>query len=89
MEILNKEQTNKTTVLEVRQREKKMVDYRYRNRVQSIVSADAYHKSLDSWAKRGFHNNGLKSKEDQDLAISLERGVNSVKEWHVYKSATR
>ena len=89
MEILNKEKLNKDTVLEVRQREKKMVDYRYRNRVQSIVSADAYHKSLDSWAKKGFHHSSL-TKDDQELANSLDRGAASVKEWHkFYNSQVR
>ena len=58
-----------------------MVDYRYRNRVQSIVSADAYHKSLDSWAKKGFHNSGL-TKEDHELATSLDRNSANVREWH-------
>lgn len=56
---------------EVRKREQKMADYRYRNRVNSIFSAREYNKSLDNWAKKGFTNNSL-SKDDIELAQHLD-----------------
>ena len=59
MEILSKEQQDKLLVQEVRKREQKMVDFRYRNRISSLMDERDYHKSLDSWAKKGFANSGL------------------------------
>lgn len=56
-----------------------MVDYRYRNRVQSIVSADAYHRSLESWAKKGFTNHSL-GKDDLELSVQLEKRNGDVRD---------
>lgn len=72
MEILSKEQKDKLLVQEVRKREQKMVDFRYRNRISSLMDERDYHKSLDCWAKKGFTNSGL-PKDDIDLQASIDK----------------
>ena len=72
MEILGKERNDKLIVSEVRKREQKMVDYRYRNRVASIFSAQDYNKSLDNWAKKGFANSSL-NKDDLDIQTKIDK----------------
>ena len=59
MEILGKEENDKLLVSEVRKREQKLVDYRYRNRITQLLGATEYSKSLDNWAKKGFTNANL------------------------------
>jgi hypothetical protein len=45
--------------VEVRKREQKLVEFRYRNRVQNIVSSGRFDKSLDTWSRKGFNNQAL------------------------------
>ena len=54
MEIMSKEDKDKQMFVEVRKREQKLVEFRYRNRVQNIIQSDRYDKSLDGWSKKGF-----------------------------------
>jgi hypothetical protein len=54
MEIMSKEDKDKQMFVEVRKREQKLVEFRYRNRVQNIIQTDRYDKSLDGWSKKGF-----------------------------------
>ena len=56
----------------MRKREQKMVDFRYRNRISSIMDGRDYNKSLDSWAKKGFTASGL-PKDDMDLQVSIDK----------------
>ena len=42
------------TVEEVRRKEQKLIDFRYRNRVQSIINEDKFNRSLDDWGKKGY-----------------------------------
>lgn len=45
---------NNNTVEEVRRKEQKLIDFRYRNRVQSIINEDKFNRSLDDWGKKGY-----------------------------------
>ena len=72
LEILGKEHKDKALVQEVRKREQKMVDFRYRNRISSLLDERDYNKSLDNWAKKGFTTSGL-PKDDVDLQVSIDK----------------
>ena len=50
--------------VEVRKREQKLVEFRYRNRVSSIIQSERYDKTLDTWSKKGFANTSL----DKDMS---------------------
>lgn len=59
MEIMGKEEKDKQMFVEVRKREQKLVELRYRNRVQSIIHSERYDRSLDTWSKKGFTSTTL------------------------------
>ena len=56
---------------EVRGREEKLADYRYKNRVQHNQQNDSFNKSLDDWSKKGFANS-LLDKNKLDLLSQIE-----------------
>jgi hypothetical protein len=64
MEIIGKEEKDKQMFVEVRKREQKLVEFRYRNRVSSIIQSERYDKTLDTWSKKGFANTSL----DKDMS---------------------
>ena len=72
MEIMNKEDKDKQMFEEVRKREQKLVEFRYRNRVQNIIQSERYDKSLDGWSKKGFQSNALE-KDQQELFSILDK----------------
>lgn len=53
-QILEKEDNDKKKLEEVRRKEQKLIDFRYRNRVQSIINEDKFNRSLDDWGKKGY-----------------------------------
>ena len=69
-DIMRKEQNDLTAVKESRKRSQKLVDYRYRNRVQSMINSEQYNKSLDEWARNDFKTNQL-AKPDLEMVNQL------------------
>ena len=65
-DIMRKEHHDLSMFKDKRRQSQKLIDYRYRNRVQSNIDSDIYVKTLDSWAKKGF-NASLLGKPDLDL----------------------
>lgn len=78
MEILGKEFQDKNQIQDMRKREQKLVEYRYRNRVQSIINSEKYNKSLDDWAKKGFMSNSLE-KSDVELVSKIDKKLQTTK----------
>ena len=58
-EILKKEHDDLSRVTEQRKEKHKLIDYRYRNRVQSMINSDQFNRSLDEWSKKGFAMSSL------------------------------
>lgn len=79
MEIIDREVKAQQTVDEVKKREQRLVDFRYRNRVMFMQQSDKYAKSLDSWAAKGFNNNMLPDEQKQ-MMIALDRQMGSQKQ---------
>ena len=52
---MRKEQIDLSTFKDKRKQSQKLIEYRYRNRVQNNINSDMYIKTLDSWAKKGFN----------------------------------
>lgn len=57
-----------------------MIEYRYRNRVQSNINSDIYVKTLDSWAKKGFNTSQLQ-KGDLDIITLIDRKHSEQREY--------
>ena len=51
-----KEEKDLSLFKEVREREAKLVDQRYRNKVIQNVKSEGFNKSLDDWSRKGFTN---------------------------------
>ena len=54
--IMTKEEKDLSLFKEVREREAKLVDQRYRNKVIQNVKSEGFNKSLDDWSRKGFTN---------------------------------
>lgn len=80
MEILEKEYNAKQLITEVRSREQKMVDYRYRNRVMSNKQQSEFSRHLDVWARKGFTNAAL-GKDDIELSASVDMAQTRAKKY--------
>jgi len=77
--ILSKEQRDLALIREVRDREDKLVEFRYRNIVQHNLNSDTFNKSLDDWSKKGFNASCI-DKSKLELLTSIENKVNETKD---------
>ena len=71
MEIMGKEQKDLETVNEVKRREQKLIDYRYRNMVARNIGNEEFTENLDNWAKMGYK--GSFGKDGQELLGMIEK----------------
>lgn len=71
-DIMRKEQIDLSIFKDKRRQSQKLIDYRYRNRVQSNINSDIYIKTLDTWAKNGFNTSQL-AKTDLDMISYIDK----------------
>ena len=79
-DIMHKEQIDLSVFKDKRRQSQKLIDYRYRNRVQSNINSDIYIKTLDSWARKGF-NATLLGKLDVDLISQIDRRASAERDY--------
>ena len=79
-DIMRKEQIDLSTFKDKRKQSQKLIEYRYRNRVQNNINSDMYIKTLDSWAKKGFNTSQL-PKSDLDMITLIDRRQSDQKEY--------
>ena len=50
VEIMSKERKTQESVLNLKSKEQRLIDFRYQNKVKFNVEKDIYNKTMDSWA---------------------------------------
>jgi hypothetical protein len=51
---MSRDISQKSLYLEVKKREKSLVEFRYRNQIQTSIESNQYDKKLGQWEKKGF-----------------------------------
>ena len=51
---MSRDISQKSMYLEVKKREKSLVEFRYRNQIQTSIESSQYDKKLSQWEKKGF-----------------------------------
>ena len=54
VEIMSKERKMQESVLHVKSKEQRLVDFRYQNKVKFNVEKGSFNKTMDDWASTGF-----------------------------------
>ena len=53
-ELMHRDYSQKSMYQEVKKREKSLVEFRYRNQIQTSIESTDYDKKLGVWEKKGF-----------------------------------
>ena len=56
---MTRDLSQKSMYLEVKKRERSLVEFRYRNQIQTSIESSQYDKKLSEWEKKGFPKNML------------------------------
>ena len=79
-DIMRREHQDLSNFKDKRKNSMKLIEFRYRNRVQSNINSDMYSKTLDDWARKGFNTSTL-AKPELDMKATFDKRHSATREY--------
>lgn len=88
VEIMSKERKMQESVLNLKSKEQRLVDFRYQNKVKFNVEKGSFNKTMDNWASTGFSSKRL-PKDQATVLAQIDEKQNANKMENIRKQFNR